>query len=255
MTRPSSRLSTLVAILIWIAVSAAMAQQGAAPAPSPYVVGNRLGLPILPDPAGTFNPNSSNVKVYGSIYRPKVVRTIPSVTSSWCRTVVCRRTCRPTTRGSRCSITTGRCIPRDGLAFRLRRPARASIRSSSSTSLRQRHRQRHALRGRPRWRHGPTDPGLGRAQVRHEDRRAGRRDARRAIDRLQRHRGADDGTVYATETGAGQNPDATTWQVWKITAERRGVDLRQGAPLRQPNGIALDRRATSWWSTSATPRC
>ena len=31
---------------------------------------------------------------------------------------------------------------------------------------------------------------------------------------------ADDGTVYATQTGAGgQNPDASTWQVWKITPD------------------------------------
>ena len=31
---------------------------------------------------------------------------------------------------------------------------------------------------------------------------------------------ADDGTTYATQTGVGgPNPDATTWQVWKITRE------------------------------------
>jgi hypothetical protein len=29
---------------------------------------------------------------------------------------------------------------------------------------------------------------------------------------------ANDGTIYATQTGVGgQNPDASTWQVWKIT--------------------------------------
>jgi sugar lactone lactonase YvrE len=52
---------------------------------------------------------------------------------------------------------------------------------------------------------------------------------------------ADDGTIYATQTGAGgQNPDATTWQVWKITPSGTQSIFVQGAPLRQPNGIAFD---------------
>jgi sugar lactone lactonase YvrE len=52
---------------------------------------------------------------------------------------------------------------------------------------------------------------------------------------------ANDGTIYATQTGAGgQNPDASTWQVWKITPAGAASILIQGAPLRQPNGIAID---------------
>ena len=52
---------------------------------------------------------------------------------------------------------------------------------------------------------------------------------------------ADDGTIYATQTGAGgQNPDPTTWQVWKITRDGTASIFVQGAPLRQPNGIAFD---------------
>ena len=52
---------------------------------------------------------------------------------------------------------------------------------------------------------------------------------------------ADDGTIYATQTGVGgQNPDATTWQVWKITPDGTASIFVQGAPLRQPNGIAFD---------------
>src|SRR5688572_2187921 len=38
------------------------------PAPQPFFVGNRLGLPINPAADGAFEPISSNVKVYGSIY-------------------------------------------------------------------------------------------------------------------------------------------------------------------------------------------
>src|SRR5262245_14189652 len=64
MTR--SHATSLVASLIWIAVGALMAQQ--APPPTPYVVGNPLGTPMTPNAAGTFNPISPNVKVFGSIY-------------------------------------------------------------------------------------------------------------------------------------------------------------------------------------------
>ena len=39
-----------------------------APQPRPYPVGNPLGLPILPAADGQFNPISSNVKIYGSVY-------------------------------------------------------------------------------------------------------------------------------------------------------------------------------------------
>src|SRR5678816_2094857 len=54
---------------------------------------------------------------------------------------------------------------------------------------------------------------------------------------------ADDGTIYATQTGAGgQNPDASTWQVWKITPDGNASIFVQGAPLRQPNGIAFDQQ-------------
>jgi hypothetical protein len=52
---------------------------------------------------------------------------------------------------------------------------------------------------------------------------------------------AEDGTIYATQTGTGgQNPDATTWQVWKIAKDGTASMFVQGAPLRQPNGVAFD---------------
>jgi hypothetical protein len=52
---------------------------------------------------------------------------------------------------------------------------------------------------------------------------------------------ADDGTIYATQSGAGgQDPDPTTWQEWKITPAGAASIFVQGAPLAQPNGIAFD---------------
>jgi sugar lactone lactonase YvrE len=51
----------------------------------------------------------------------------------------------------------------------------------------------------------------------------------------------DDGTVYATVTGAaGQSPDASTWQVWREMPNGDASIFLQGAPLNRPNGIALE---------------
>jgi hypothetical protein len=50
------------------APAAPAAQPPAGQQPAVYMLGNPLGLPINPDPKGTFNPMSSNVKVYGAIY-------------------------------------------------------------------------------------------------------------------------------------------------------------------------------------------
>ena len=48
----------------------------------------------------------------------------------------------------------------------------------------------------------------------------------------------DDGTIYATQTGTADAP--ASWQVWKITPAGVASVIVQGAPLRQPNGIAFD---------------
>jgi sugar lactone lactonase YvrE len=51
---------------------------------------------------------------------------------------------------------------------------------------------------------------------------------------------ADDGTIYATQTGTPQ--DATSWKVYKITAQGQPSALITGAPLNLPNGIAFDAK-------------
>jgi sugar lactone lactonase YvrE len=50
---------------------------------------------------------------------------------------------------------------------------------------------------------------------------------------------ADDGTIYATQTGT---PDPTTWRVYRIAPEGQATVLIQGAPLNLPNGIAFDAK-------------
>lgn len=48
---------------------------------------------------------------------------------------------------------------------------------------------------------------------------------------------ADDGTVYATQTG---NANAESWRIYRITPDGEAKIIVQGAPLNLPNGIAFD---------------
>lgn len=52
----------------------------------------------------------------------------------------------------------------------------------------------------------------------------------------------EDGTIYATQTGDffGANPNPETWKIWKITPNNEVTLFVQGAPLNAPNGVALD---------------
>ena len=65
----------LIAIVIGATATRAQLALGQQPpTPQPYVVGNALGLPILPTVAGTFEPMSTNVKVYGAhLFRRKLL--------------------------------------------------------------------------------------------------------------------------------------------------------------------------------------
>jgi hypothetical protein len=52
---------------------------------------------------------------------------------------------------------------------------------------------------------------------------------------------AADGTVYATQTGdLGPDPDPATFRVYRVAPGGEVSVLVEGAPLNQPNGIALD---------------
>ena len=52
---------------------------------------------------------------------------------------------------------------------------------------------------------------------------------------------AKDGTIYGTQTGVGgDTPDPTTWKVFKFAPDGEISEFLVGAPLFQPNGIAMD---------------
>jgi hypothetical protein len=50
---------------------------------------------------------------------------------------------------------------------------------------------------------------------------------------------AEDGTIYATNTGSGDDPQS--WAVWKISPAGEVSVFVRGAPLNIPNGIEVDR--------------
>ena len=213
------------------------------PGPRPLVVGNSLGLPVEPATGGTFEAMSSNVKVYGAIYsaescsydpgRDVIVvpnRGVPQtvqVNNAWISFI-----------NHDGSVHTARWIGVQNSADRanitpplvLNEPLGSDIaigmlyvadRDGGTTA---------------------TEPSV--AVIRRFDMRTG---APAGEFRVERSTGfndievADDGTVYATQTGdRSANPDPTTWQVWKITPDGTASIFVQGAPLRQPNGIAFD---------------
>jgi DNA-binding beta-propeller fold protein YncE len=85
---------------------------------------------------------------------------------------------------------------------------------------------------------GPTDPAV--SVIRRFDLKTGMPAGETRIEKSTGFNDievADDGTIYATQTGSG---DQTTWQVWKITRDGAASMFVQGAPLRQPNGVAFD---------------
>jgi len=51
---------------------------------------------------------------------------------------------------------------------------------------------------------------------------------------------ADDGTIYASQTGSGNPPDPTTFRLFKVTPEGEASVLVEGAPLNRPNGVGID---------------
>jgi len=233
------------AVALFGGLSAApSAQQPQPPAgPQPYSVGNRLGMPINPAPDGTFTPMSSNVKVYGSVYSAES-----------------------------CSYDTGRgliVVPNRGVGQNVRTNDAwitflnhdGSVHTSRWIGIQNPGDQRNNMTpplvlNEPLGsdiannvlyladRDGGTsqaDPSI--AVIRKFDMQTGRPAGDIKVDKSTAFNDievANDGTIYATQTGTAQ--DATSWQVWKITPAGVASLFVQGAPLRQPNGVAFDEK-------------
>jgi hypothetical protein len=241
--------TTGVALLVGLALGSALAQQGGPPAPAgpvPYFVGNRLGMPINPAADGAFNPMSNNVKVYGSVYSAEScsydpVRKVIVVPNRGVGQNVRTNDAWITFLNHDGSVHTSRWVgiqnpgaTRDNMTppLMLNEPLGSDI-ANGVLYLADRDGGT-----------GPNDPAI--SVIRSFNMQTGM--PGRPI-RVEKSTGfndievADDGTIYATQTGAGgQNPDATTWQVWKITPDGNASIFVQGAPMRQPNGIAFDQQ-------------
>jgi hypothetical protein len=241
MTTRTTLLATAAALALGAVAGASLAQQPQAP--QPFFVGNRLGLPINPSPTGAFEPISSNVKVFGSIYSAESCSYDPG-----------RGLIVVPNRGVPQNVQTNNAwisfVNHDG-----------SVHTARWIGV-QNPDQRAALTP-PLVLNEPYGSDIANGMLYVADRDGGTSPAEPSVAVIRRFNlqtgapsgeikvepsawlndieVADDGTIYATQTGVGgDKPDPASWQVWKITAAGAASIFVQGAPLRQPNGVALD---------------
>ena len=233
-------LAAAATLVMGIAAGVLLAQQQA----QPFFVGNRLGLPINPAADGAFEPMSSNVKVFGAIYsaescsydagRGLIVvpnRGVPQnvqANNAWVSfinhdgSVHTARWIGVQNPGEQRNNLTPPLVLNEpygsdianGVLYLADRDGGTSPNEPSVAVIRRFNLQTGAPAGEVRV---EKSPWLNDIEV------------------------ADDGTIYATQTGVGgEKPDPASWQVWKIARDGTPSIFLQGAPLRQPNGIAFD---------------
>ena len=229
-------------LLIGATAGVLLAQQ-AAPSPQPYFVGNRLGLPVNPAADGKFDPASAGVKMFGALY-----------SAESCSYDAERGVIVVPNRGVPQNVQTNNAwvslINHDGSVHTARwigvqnPPDRANL--TPALVLNEPYGSDIAkgllyLADRDGGTK-PEDPSI--AVIRKFDLKTGAPAGEVKVDKVAWFNDievADDGTVYGTVTGVGgQTPDPASWQVWKITADGTASVFVQGAPLRQPNGVAID---------------
>jgi hypothetical protein len=222
-------------------VPVALAQQ--APALQPYAVGNPLGHPVTPSAGSAFQAMSPNVKVYGAIYSAESC----SYDAERGVIVVPNRGVPQHVQGNNGwvsfinhdgSVHTARWIgvqnPDDRANLTpplvLNEPFGSDIangmlyvadRDGGTT---------------------PNEPSV--AVIRWFDMRTGVPAGSIRVEQsawLNDIEVADDGTIYATQSGErGENANPTSWRVYKITRGGMVSVFLEGAPVRVPNGVAFD---------------
>ena len=236
----------LLGFAIGASVGTSTAQQAppAAPAaPVPYFVGNPLGMPINPAADGMFNPMSKNVKVYGSVYSAEScsydpVRKVIIVPNRGVGQNVRTNDAWITFLNHDGSVHTSRWVgiqtpgaQRDNMkpALILNEPLGSDV-VGGVLYLADRDGGTN-----------PNDPVV--SVIRSFDLKTGM--PGRSV-RVEKSNGfndiavAADGTIYATQTGGAGDANASQWQLWRITPDGNASIFVQGAPLRQPNGVAFD---------------
>jgi hypothetical protein len=229
--------------LIFAPGSETFAQQQ--PTQRPFFVGNPLGLPVEPATGGAFDGISSNVKVYGAIY-----------SAESCSYDAERGVIVVPNRGAPQNVQTNNAwisfINHDGSVHTARwigvqNPAdRASLTPPLVLNEPYGSDIANGMLYVADRDGGTTANEPSVAVVRRFDMKTGAPAGEFRVERsawLNDIEVADDGTIYATQTGdRSATPDVSTWQVLKITPNGAVSIFVQGAPLRQPNGIAFDQQ-------------
>jgi len=229
------------AALVFAPATATLAQQPQGP--RPYFVGNPLGLPVEPAPDRPLDAVSSNVKVYGAIYSAESC----SYDAERGVIVVPNRGVPQTVQTNNGwisfinhdgSVNTARWIGVQNPPDRANLTPPLVLNDPFGSDI-----ANGMLYVADR--DGGTTPNdTSVAVVRRFDMKTGRPAGEFRVPRSTWFNDiavAADGTVYATQTGdRSATPDVSTWQVWKITPDGASSIFVQGAPLRQPNGIAVD---------------
>jgi hypothetical protein len=228
-------------LAVGIVPGASLAQQPSGP--PPYVVGNPLGLPVTPAPNGSFEPISPNVKVYGAIYSAESCSYDPDrgvivVPNRGVTQNVLTNDAFVSFINHDGSVNTARWIGVQSPADRVRSTPALVLNEPYGSDI---------VNGMlyVADRDGGTSAAdASIAVIRRFDMKTGAPvgEVRMpGVDWINDIEVADDGTVYATRTGAfGERADPATWQIWKIAPNGTASVFVQGAPLFQPNGIALD---------------
>lgn len=234
-------LTSAATLAIGLAAGALLGQQSQGP--QPFFVGNRLGLPINPAADGGFEPMSTNVKVFGSIYSAESCsydagRSLIVVPNRGVPQNVQTNNAWVSFLNHDGSVHTARWIgvqnPDDRRNLTpplvLNEPYGSDI-ANDTLYVADRDGGTSA-----------NEPSV--AVIRRFNMKTGAPSGEIRVERspwLNDIEVADDGTIYATQTGdAGDKPDTATWQVWKITREGAASIFVQGPPLRRPNGVAFD---------------
>lgn len=225
----------------------ASAQQSPAPqpAPQPYVVGNPLGVaPSGPNgPTGEFQPMSENVKVFGAINSAESCaydadRGLIVVSNRGVGQRVLANDAFISLVDHDGSVHTARWIGVQPPAARRNVSPPLTLNDPFGSDIVGGVLYVADSDGNT----GPDDPRV--AVIRKFDLRTGAPSGEVRVERatwLNDLAVARDGTIYATQTG-GLRPgaDPATWQVLKVAPDGVVSVVAQGAPLRMPNGIALD---------------
>lgn len=232
--------STLI-LLITLIPGAALAQQS--PESRPFVVGNRLGLPVDPTSDDAFAPTSNHVKVYGAIYSAEscaydAERDLIVVPSRGVGQSVQTNNAWVSFINHDGSVHTSRWIGLQNPGARASLDPPLVLNEPFGSEITNGRLYVADLDGGT----GPDDPSI--AVIRWFDMETGAPGGETRVEGapwLNDIAVTSDGTVYATRTGDfGDTPDPNTFQVWQIEPNGASSVLIQGAPLFQPNGIALD---------------